>query len=120
MIHGLTDHRSENFYMTFPKGYNPSSIKNNDWHIEIKRVLPELYDLGITESVTEHGNVVKVYDRERTICDILRGHGISPYIMSKALKRYFRSGTIDIDKLRLYAEKLHVSSKIERYIEILE
>lgn len=118
-IHGLTDHSSDCMYLTFPKGYNPSSIKNNDWHIDITRVIPELYDIGIMTVTDQLGNPVRVYEPERTLCDVLRGQGISRYILNEAMRNYFESAHCDISKLRYYADRLRVRSKIESYIDIL-
>lgn len=115
---GLSDHVSERFYMTFPKGYNPSSLKDCGWNLSITRVLPKLYDLGLTETRTPCGNVVPVYDRERTLCDLFRGNGTSSYISNEAMKRYFRSGSTDIPRLREYSDILRVRQKIEPYIRM--
>lgn len=118
-LHGLTDHISENYYMTFPKGYNPASLNMTGWHIDVTRVIPELYNLGIEETLSPNGNTLKAYNRERTICDILRGQGISRYILNNAIKTYFDSGSYDIVKLKEYSKLLHVSRKVDYYIDIL-
>lgn len=118
-IHGLTDHVSENYYMTFPKGYNPSSLRMTNWHIDITRVIPELYSLGIEEILSPKGNALRVYNKERTICDVLRGQGISKYILNNAIKTYFDSGSYDIARLKEYSKLLHVGRKVDYYIDIL-
>ena len=116
-LHGLTDHISEYRHVTLPQGYNPSSLKDCEWKIKITRSVPKIYNLGKAEIRTENGNVVNVYDRERTLCDILRGKGSSPFIVKTAMKRYLNSSDKDIPSLKEYAESLHVSEKIDWYLD---
>ena len=56
-IHGLSDHISESYHVTFPQGYNPSSLKDCGWNLSITRSLPKIYDLGATTVKTEQGCV---------------------------------------------------------------
>ena len=116
-LHGLSDHISEYYHVSFPQGYNPSSLKDCEWKIKITRSVPKIYNLGKAEIRTENGNVVNVYDRERTLCDILRGKGSSPFIVKTAMKRYLNSSDKDIPSLKEYAESLHVSEKIDWYLD---
>lgn len=116
-LHGFTDRTPIRYTMTFPKGYNTVSLKQEP--IIIKRVIPENYSLGITEIRSPCGNTIHVYDLERTLCDILRGKGSDIEIINDAMKRYVESKNKDIDKLLRYAEKLHVKPKILNYLEVL-
>ena len=117
-IHGLSDHISESYHVTFPQGYNPSSLKDCPWELSITRSVPKIYDLGKTEIATEQGNVITVYDKERSLCDILRGRGMPPFIVKAAMKRYFTSSNRDPDLLRYYAEELHVSDRVSFFLEL--
>ena len=112
-LHGLTDHLSDSYYVTFPQGYNPSSLKDCSWNLSVTRSLPKIYDLGIEEFKTVQGNTVNVYDMERTICDVLRGKGIAPFILKTAFKRYMGRPDKDLNRLSSYADILHVKEKIE-------
>ena len=117
-LHGLSDHISESYHITLPQGYNPSSLKDCPWELSITRSVPKIYDLGKTEIATEQGNVITVYDKERSLCDILRGRGMPPFIVKAAMKRYFTSYDKDPDLLRYYAEELRVSDRITFYLEL--
>ena len=75
-LHGLSDHISEHYHVSFPQGYNPSSLKDCQWDLSITRSVPKIYGLGKTTVRTELGNEICVYDRERSLCDILRGKGL--------------------------------------------
>lgn len=114
---GYSDRTPAKYTMTFPKGYNATSLKQEN--ITVKRVVPENYEFGIIEIQSPSGNPIRVYDLERTLCDILRGSGSDIQIVGEAMKRYAASKTKDIHKLTRYAEKLRVKPKVLHYMEVL-
>ena len=116
-VQGYSDRTPARYTMTFPKGYNALSLKQED--LIVKRVIPENYDFGIIEIQSPSGNPIRVYDLERTLCDILRGSGSDIQIVGAAMKRYAASKDKDIHKLMQYAERLRVKPKVLRYMEIL-
>ena len=63
--------------------------------------------------------MVRVYDVERTLCDIVKGQGCDIQIVNEAMKRYARLPRKDIHKLMEYAEIMRVRPKIQRYMDIL-
>ena len=85
----------------------------------IKRAVPEIYSLGVTELQSPCGNPIRVFELERTLCDILRGSGSDIQIVSTAMKKYAVSKEKDLHKLMQYAEQLRVKSKVLRYMEVL-
>lgn len=114
---GYSDRTPIQYTMTFPKGYNAPSLKYEN--IIIKRVIPENYTFGIIELQSPCGNLIRVYDLERTLCDILRGSGSDIQIIGPAMKRYASSIDKDIHKLMVYSEKLRVKKKVMHYMEVL-
>lgn len=114
---GYSDRTPIQYTMTFPKGYNTPSLKQEC--ISIKRVVPENYSLGVTETISPCGNPILIYDLEKTLCDILRGSGSDIQIITSAMKRYAASKDKDIHKLFKYANQLRVKSKVQRYMEVL-
>ena len=117
-LHGYSDRTPAQYTMTFPKGYNSRSLKEEN--ILVKRVVAENYSLGVMELPSPCGNPLRVYDLERTLCDILRGSGSDIQIVSAAMKKYAVSKEKDIHKLMKYAEQLRVKKpKVLRYMEIL-
>ena len=114
---GYSDRTPVKYIMTFPKGYNAPSLKKEN--IDIKRVVPENYSFGIISLTSPCGNPIRVYNLERTLCDILRGRGSDIQIIAPAMKRYAASKGKDIHKLIKYADQLHVKSKVLRYMEVL-
>ena len=114
---GYSDRTPAQYTMTFPKGYNAPSLKQED--LNVKRAIPEIYSLGIIEINSPSGNPIRIYDLERTLCDIVRGSGSDIQIVSAAMKKYAASKEKDIHKLMQYADKLRVKSKITQYMEVL-
>lgn len=114
---GYSDRTPVKYTMTFPKGYNTPSLK--DENINIVRVVEDNYNVGIIEILSPSGNKIKVYDLERTLCDILRGKGSDIQIINSAMKKYASSKNKDINKLMKYADKLRVKPKMLNYMEVL-
>lgn len=114
---GYSDRAPAKYTMTFPKGYNAPSLKQAD--LIVKRVVPENYEFGIIEIESPSGNPIRVYNLERTLCDILRGKGSDVQVVVEAMKRYAASKDKNIHNLMQYAEKLRVKPKVLRYMEVL-
>ena len=78
-----------------------------------------VYDLGITEVKSPQGATVRVYDKERCICDLIRDKNqIDLQIYSQALKDYFKTKP-NIRKLLKYGKFFGIKEKIITYIEVL-
>ena len=67
-LHGMTDCTPIRYTMTFPFGYNTGSVKKQG--IIAKISSEKTYELGIIEMASPAGNPMKVYNIERTLCDI--------------------------------------------------
>ena len=76
--------------MTFPKGYNALSLKQED--LIVKRAIPENYDFGIIEiqspSGQSHSCLRFGTDARATSCAV---SGIDIQIVGAAMKRYAAS-----------------------------
>jgi len=117
-LHGITDRTPTRFTMTFPWGYHAASLKGAN--ITVKRVVRDYYELGIMEMPTIAKNIVRAYDIERTLCDIVRGNNVCDIqIVNTAMRRYAESKDRDTQKLMGYAEMLHVKQKVQNYMEVL-
>lgn len=117
-IHGFTDRTPTRFVMTFPYGYHAESIASTN--IRMKKVIKGIYELGSVEKQTTFGNKIRLYDLERTLCDIVKGNNSCDIqIVNQAMKRYALSKEKNISRLIQYAEQLRVKPKILAYMEIL-
>ena len=80
----------------------------------------ELYAVGITNLQTPFGNVVPVYDMERTICDLLRCRSnIEIQTLQGALKQYALRKDKNLRVLMRYAGLFHVEKILGQYLEVL-
>lgn len=77
------------------------------------------YQTGITETDIE-GIKVNIYDREKTICDIVRYRDrLGMDIAKEGLQNYVQSPNKNIGKLMMYAEKLRIRTVLHAYLEVL-
>lgn len=81
---GCSDRTLAKYTMTFLKGYNALSLKEEN--LIIKRAVPENCEFGQTQIEFPSGNLIRVYDLKRTLCDILRGSDVQS--IGEAMKRY--------------------------------
>lgn len=117
-LHGMTDRTPIAFQMTLPRSYNATNL--NDYAIEPIYQIPDLYNLGITTVRSPGNHLVKVYDVERTLCDIVRLPNQSETgVIVQAMREYVEKSDKNISQLFRYAQQLHVEKRIRQYMEIL-
>ena len=117
-LHDLTDRTPNRYQMTFPIGYNVTSLKNEN--VKAIRTKEEFYELGIITVSTPAGNPVKAYNKEKTLCDIIRGTSNTDIqIVSEAFKQYATSTDQNIPLLSEYAKILRVEKRLRSYLEVL-
>ena len=74
----------------------------------------------MSEAITPFGHLVPVYDKERTLCDILRNRkNVDKQILQDALKSYSKRQDKDLRRLMSYAETFRVKSILKPYLEVL-
>ena len=117
-LHNLSDRSPLIFNITLPFGYSGSLQKEKN--VQLNFVKKELLDLGTIEMESPFGMKIKVYDVERTICDIIKNkHKIDAEIFSKALKDYAKYKDKNLSKLSGYARKMNIEKKVREYMEVL-
>lgn len=80
---------------------------------------PIPYQLGIT-TVELDNDVVKMYDLEKTICDIIRHRQkIGFDVLKEVLKNYLKRKDRNLHQLSLYAKQLNIFNKVDEFIKIL-
>ena len=117
-IHGLTDRDPLNYVITLPNGYNPTRFKN--LNLEVHTIKKNLFDVGKTTAKTPYGRDIAVYDKERTICDIIANrNNMDKYVLNDAIKRYVSSKEKNIYKLTEFAKKFRIQKILHNYLEVL-
>lgn len=114
----LTDRTPNVYTMTFPSTYNLTKPKQEK--INCRQCKAEWYELGVDEVKTPGGNTVRVYNQERTLCDILRPNSSADIqIVSESFKRYAARKSKNIPLLSEYAKVFKVGKKLRSYLEVL-
>jgi predicted transcriptional regulator of viral defense system len=114
----LNDRTPLSYSVTVPSGYNASSLKAVG--VKVYYIKHDLYSLGLTTTKSPHGNPIKTYDLERTICDVVRSRSqIDIQFMNDALKRYVTRKDKNIDLLYRYAVQFRIQKTIRAYVEVL-
>lgn len=116
-IHQFTDRMLDRYIMTFPQGYH---IKPDTNDLIIKQANSKIYNLGLEEKKTNYGNTVRVYNIERTLCDIVRGRNIvDKQLFIPPIKKYLSQDKKHLFRLIEYATELRVKNKIVNYLQVL-
>ena len=109
-FYGMTEEVPYTFTVTVPQRYHANTLNENR---NIFYVSDEVYDIGMTEIETPSGNKVKVYDKERCICDIIRSKGRMDFEqVKKTINKYMQSKDKDITKISIYSKKMGISKKV--------
>jgi len=117
-LHDLSDRTPLKYCVTVPSGTKISEKLSS--RLKIYYIKNEFHLLGVVESKTSFGNPIKIYNTERTICDILRSKSrIDQQIFSDALKRFGRSKQIDFYLLSDYSKKFKGERSLRTYIELI-
>lgn len=65
------------------------------------------------------GVAVRIYDRDRTICDVLRYENkLEKEVFSDAIKRYIKDSKKNVRNLFEYAEIFNIKNKTQTYIGV--
>ena len=78
----------------------------------------QTFELGLTMLKTEY-TTVRVYDRERTVCDFFRKRNQLGEDIALEILRNYMSGNRNLQKLFEYAEKLRIKKVMKPYVEAL-
>lgn len=117
-LHDLTDREPIQYSVTLKTGYNTAKLQ--EMGLSVHLIKKELHPVGIIEVTSPFGHLVKTYDAERTICDILRSRNqIEIQVFQDALKHYFRQSDKNLRLLMQYAKLFHVERILTPYLEVL-
>lgn len=116
--HGLTDREPLQKTITIYTGYGTSRMVADG--IKVFTVKKELLDIGKEIVKTSYGHDIPLYNRERTICDlILSRNRFEIQDFQTALKTYIMGKNKNLNRLMEYAKLFHVDKKIREYMEVL-
>lgn len=118
-LYGLSNRIPIKYDITVNQGYNGTLQKENN--VNLFYVKRDLLNLGLTTYMLDSGYEIKVYDLERTICDIIKNKNrLDQEVVNKAIREYFYSNNKNILKLYEYAKKLRIYDKVRNTFEVLK
>ena len=117
---GLSDRTPHRFDITVPQGTNISRFKRDNPTIRCHYVQPEVYDVGITEIQSPQGAIVRLYDKERCICDLIMNRNkYEVQVFQTAIKEYMSSKDKKLSQLIVYADMMGIRDEVMKYVEVL-
>ena len=117
-LYGFSDRLPIKYDITVNSGYN-GSLQDVD-NVNLFYTKKELFNLGEIVYRLDSGNLIKVYDLERTICDVIKNKNrLDQELVNKALRKYFYSKEKNTLKLYEYAKKMKIYKKVRSVFEIL-
>lgn len=117
-LHGLMEREPATVCVTVPRTYNATALRKKGY--KVSAVTNELLDLGKTKVTTNYGNEVRVYDMDRTVCDIIKSKDkMDIQIFQTAIKEYMKSKNKNLTHLMQYAKALKIEDKVRLYTEVM-
>ena len=117
-LHGLMDREPRVATVTVPRSYNAAHIVAQG--VRVVHIRPEWYGIGLSKTLTSAGNEVPVYDRERTICDIIRGKkDMEVQTFQTAMREYMGGPGKDLGRLIGYARTFGIEREVRTYTEVM-
>ena len=117
-LHDLAEREPTPLTVTVAASYNSSRLLKKG--VKVYYAKKEWYELGITQIASPGGHSIKVYDLERTICDIVRrSSDMDVAVFNYAVKEYVKRKDKDYARLSHYAAVLNMERKIREKIGVL-
>ncbi len=118
-LHGFSNRIPIRYDITIKSGYK-GSLQRED-NVNLFYTKKELLDLGVINYKLDSGNIIRVYDLDKTICDIIKNKKkIDAEIFNKAIREYFYSKKKNTLKLYEYAKKMNIYNKVRDTFEVLQ
>lgn len=117
-LHDLAEREPTPLTVTVAASYNSSRLLKKG--VKVYYAKKEWYELGITRIASPGGHSIKVYDLERTICDIVRrSSDMDVAVFNYAVKEYVKRKDKDYARLSHYAAVLNMERKIREKMGVL-
>lgn len=113
-----SDRTPAEWTITIDKNTSRRRTKIDYPFVKAYRMEPELLSIGETKGEIDFLDV-RIYDRDRTICDVLRNmNKMDKEIFNKAIQNYVKDTQKNIPNLMQYAKKLRVQQRVKNIIGI--
>lgn len=116
--YGYSDRNPPEWNIAIDKNVSRQRTKIDYPFVKAYRVAPALLTLGETTGEID-STKVRIYDRDRTICDVLRNmNKMDKEIFNKAIQNYVKDPKRNIPNLMNYAKELRVQKKVKDLIGV--
>jgi predicted transcriptional regulator of viral defense system len=116
--YGYSDRTPSEWHLAVDKDISKYRVKIDYPFVKTYFLESSLLNLGVTEGRID-SNIVRIYDRDRTICDCLRSMGkMDREIFNKAIQGYVEDSKKNIPNLMKYATPLRVKKKVKDLIGV--
>ena len=117
-LHGLIDREYTDICITVPTGYNATHLKADK--VQVKYAPRNIYEMGVCNVASSSGNMVKVYDKERCICELIMDRSnVEVQNFQTAIKDYMLRKDKQLSRLVEYAERFGIRDEVMKYVEVL-
>jgi len=118
MYYEYTDRIPTAWQIAVDKNSNKNKYDINYPLIETFYLEPKFLELGVDEIYIDNVKI-RIYDRDRTICDILRYEKkLEKEVFNNAVQRYIKDPKKNLRNLFEYAEILNIKNKTQTYIGV--
>lgn len=117
---GLSDRTPHSYDLTVPWGTNTTHLKSKNKDLKFHYATDKFYEVGLTQTQTPQGGTVKLYDKERCICDLVRSkRKVDMQLFTDAIKNYFRTMK-NPRKLLKYGKLFEIEDELRTYMEVMD
>lgn len=117
-LHHLIDREYTKVCVSVPTGYNATHLKADN--VKVKYVARCFYHMGVCMMPSSSGNMVRIYDKERSLCDLIANRNkVEVQDFQTAMKTYMLGKDRKLSRLIEYAEQLGIRDEVMKYVEVL-
>lgn len=116
--YGYSDRTPAQWHLAVNKNIQKSRLKIDYPFIKPYYLGSQVLEIGLSDGNID-GNAVRIYDKDRTICDCLRYIGkMDKELFNKAMQNYINDNNKNIPNLMLYAKQLRIMKKVKDLIGV--
>ena len=116
-LNGMSERTPINMDITVYTEYNPHRFRD---FVNVHKINKVFFDLGVVEKISPQGMKVRVYNLERTVCDIIKDKECMDIeLRNKAIKSCINNKEFNANLMFEYAKKMKIYDKVKNYMEAI-
>ena len=117
-LNGLIDREYSEINVTVPPHFNRTRLCEKG--IVVKQESSEIYEMGIIELEDNFGNIIRTYDKEKCICNLIKNRkNVEVQHFQTAMRPYMKDTSRKMSRLFLYAERMKIKEELMKYVEVM-